>query len=332
MKILAIKFKYLGDVAVAVPALRALRTARPDAEIHFLVPEETFSVVENLSWLDKVWPFPRMRGKLRLFEAWPLIRTLRKERFDQSIDFVGNDRGAWISKIVGAKQRLGVRPQRGYWFRRLCYTQTVEELDFYRHESVRDYFPLSEAWQVPPPASWELECALSEKKTVRESEGVVLAHISTSRPCKEWSLEAWLRFAELAEGSGESVIFSSGPADREQALLKELERKLPGMQRLPHDLSVKGFMARLARARLVVSMDTATLHMAAGLGKPTVGLFGPTDAARWAPIGAGHRSLQGAFCICSGHLKECKAVSPCISAIEPKAVWELCQELLAEKR
>ena len=119
LKILAIKFKYLGDVAVAVPALRALRTARPDAEIHFLVPEETFSVVENLSWLDKVWPFPRMRGKLRLFEAWPLIRTLRKERFDQSIDFVGNDRGAWISKIVGASSCVALCMER--WdIRRRC--------------------------------------------------------------------------------------------------------------------------------------------------------------------------------------------------------------------
>ena len=107
-KILAIKFKYLGDVVVVVPALRALRDQWPDAELHALVAEDAAPLLRHLPWLDKVWALPRTRGQARLAESWPIIRALRREKFDRSVDFVGNDRGAILSRLIGARERLGV--------------------------------------------------------------------------------------------------------------------------------------------------------------------------------------------------------------------------------
>ena len=92
MKILAIKFKQLGDVAIMVPALRALREHWPEAEIHVLVEEAAVPILQHLPWIQKVWGLPRKRGSARLKSTIPLLAQLRKERFDRSVDFVGNDR------------------------------------------------------------------------------------------------------------------------------------------------------------------------------------------------------------------------------------------------
>ena len=61
-----------------------------------------------------------------------------------------------------------------------------------------------------------------------------------------------------------------------------------------------------------VSMDTSVLHIAAALGKPTIGIFGPTDSYRWGPLGTTNVTLQGDHCPCSGHLSICEHREPCI--------------------
>ena len=101
-KLLAIHFKYLGDVVVATPTLRALRRAYPDWELHVLVPEEAAPLLRCIAWIDRVWAFPRRRGRLNIGASWPMIMQLRRERFAVSIDFAGNDRGALLSFLIGA--------------------------------------------------------------------------------------------------------------------------------------------------------------------------------------------------------------------------------------
>jgi len=326
-KILAIKFKYLGDVVVMVPALRALRAHFSAAELHVLVAAEAAPLLHGLDWIDRVWPLPRSRGKWRLRESLPLIRQLRAEHFDRSVDFVGNDRGAALSRLIGARQRLGACTQEGHRIRRRLYTQTVEELDFTRHETVRDYYTLT-AWGVPPPEDWQPRLA-PPASAATASAGRIVCHLSTSQRKKEWPLAHWQELATLLQESGHCLILSSGPSPREQALLDELTRAVPGLDRLPVAATLGSFMASLLGARLFVSPDTAPLHIAAGLGIPTLGLFGPTSPERWAPPGSGHDALRGSLCPCSGHLEKCTQADHCIDAIQPAAVATRIESLLA---
>lgn len=331
-KILAIKFKYLGDVVVAVPALRALRDQWPEAELHALVAEDAAPLLRNLPWLDKVWSLPRTRGKARLTASWPVIRTLRKLKFDRSVDFVGNDRGAILSKLIGAKERLGVMPVDGHFFRRLAYTRCIEEADATRHEIVRDLHVLS-AWNIPFPAEPKLEIradpALAKDAEQSLPGHPVIFHLSTSQPKKEWPASNWVELYHRAHDAGVDIVLSSGPTAREQALLAEVWGALPQSRTLPPGLQLDSFLAALARAKLFVSPDTAPLHLAAGLGIPTIGLFGPTAASRWAPLGAQHQVVQGGLCPCSGHWHVCHATCPCMAAITPGAVWTAIQKSLA---
>ena len=58
-KVLCIAFKYLGDVVVAVPAMRALREHWAATTFHVLVAEDAVSLVETLPWVDRAWALPR---------------------------------------------------------------------------------------------------------------------------------------------------------------------------------------------------------------------------------------------------------------------------------
>src|ERR1019366_7035048 len=106
-------------------------------------------------------------------------------------------------------------------------------------------------------------------------------------------------------------------------LLKELKQQLPGVPALPVIPDLPTFLAVLKRARLFVSGDTGPLHLAAGLGVPTIGLFCPSPAGKWAPLGKPHRSLQADQCRCGTDTSVCLSANPCMAAISPEAVLRL---------
>lgn len=315
-----------------IPALRMLRRHYPEAELHVLVASEAAPLLQRLDWIDRVWAFPRSRGKVRLSESMPQIKALRAVGFDRSVDFVGNDRGAILSRLVGAKERLGVAAPMGFRGRKLCYTTTIEELDLTRHESVRDAYVLS-GWDVPfLKEELEIRLVPPEDDIVNDTplpERSVICHLSTSQPKKEWSISNWAELYQRLRQDGHRTVFTTGPSEREQKLLADLRAISPGIDALPKLPSLEAFMTVMVQARLFISPDTAPLHLAAGVGAPTLGLFGPTASSRWAPIGEKHTALQGGPCPCSGHLDECDQPVRCIDTIALNEVYITAKAMLA---
>lgn len=323
-KILALQFKYFGDAVLMTPALRALRGHFPQAEIHLLAPEEIAPLFQHLPWLTRVWPMPRRRGRASLRETWPLISALRRERFDRSVDFASNDRGAILSRIIGAKRRLGWDERAGFFGRRFCYNDRVVPLSNLIHESARLAHLLT-GWQIVPSGPWEPEVradtALAEAaQKILPQERAVICHVASSQPRKEWPLSHWATFHRLATEAGWQVVFTTARGEREYALMTELKRLAPDVQVLPQIAELPLFLAVLARAKVFISGDTGPLHFAAGLGVPTISLFGPTSPARWAPIGTRHRVLTGIPCTCEANSAICTAPRHCLAAIPPELV------------
>jgi len=334
-KLLAIMFKYLGDVVVATPALRALHQAYPDRELHALVPEEAAPLLQGLPWIDRVWAFPRRRGRANLGASIPLLQQLRRQRYEVSIDFVGNDRGALLSRLIGAKRRIGSVPERGAYPRSRCYTDPVEAFDTTRHESIRTWavtVPLA----VPFPEDMTMEIApcpaFTEAAARALPEGRVLCYVCASQAKREWPLACWLEFAQRARADGARLAFTAGITPREKETLGALAEQCPDAFILPPPEPLEFMLAVLARAQVFVTGDAGPLHFAAALGVPTLSLFGPTAATRWAPLGTRHRSLQGGLCPCSGHDAACSAAKPCMQQISPQAVWDACSEILVTPR
>jgi len=325
-KILALQFKYLGDAVFLTPALRALRAHWPDAELHALVAAEVAPLLENLPWLKRVWALPRTRGRARLAESWPIIRALRRERFDRAVDFGGNDRGAILSFLSGAKIRLGPVEQPKL-LRKFCYTETFPAAQL-PESWVQRHLKLLSAWNVPAPESRELEIVADPKLAEAAARLLpgkrVLCHLATSQPKKEWPAQRWAEFYRLATAAGIALAFSTGTNERERALLAELQKLEPEIFTLPPIADLRLFLAVLRRADAVIAGDTGPLHFAAGLGVPVVGLFATGDSLlRAAPIYRPEQLVSAAACACDlrlEHFAVCRDANPCMASISPERV------------
>lgn len=353
LKILAIQFKYFGDAVLMTPALRAIREQMPDCELHVLVPEEIAPVLAHLPWLNRVWAMPRRRGSGNLSRTLPIIRAMRRERFDKSVDFASNDRGAIASLLIGARDRLGWEQSGGFWGRRLCYNRRVAPeagpIDVPSsglgregassgtrgarapHESAHLIHLLS-GWNVPAPRSLESEIradpSLAEAaKKILPAENAVICHVASSQPKKEWPLRYWAALHRMATDAGWNLVFTTARGEREQSLMAELSKLAPDAVILPLINDLPLLLAVLRRAGLFISGDTGPLHFAAGLGVPTLSLFGPSPAERWAPVGARHQWLKGSICSCSGHSAVCQSDAHCMTAISPEQVLECLRKL-----
>ncbi len=327
-KILALQFKYFGDAVLMTPALRAIREKFPDSELHVLLPENIAPVLQHLPWINRVWPMPRQRGRASFPQTWPVIQQLRRERFDRSVDFAGNDRGAILSFFIGAKQRLGWVEYGGFWGRRFCYTERIALENKTRHESARLAHLLS-AWDITTTsliAEIHPDPKLAEAaKKILPAE-TIICHLASSQSKKEWPLAHWATLHQMAAAAGMKLIFSTGVGAREEALLKDFQKLAPTAPVLQPIADLALYLAALQRAKVFVSGDTGPLHFAAGLGVPTLALFGPSSPAQWAPIGQQHSFLTGSTCSC-GNVGICQSPKHCLDAITPEQVFAELKKL-----
>ncbi len=332
MKILVLQFKSLGDTVLLIPTLKALRGKFPDCALHVLVKEEAAPILRHLPWLTRVWTMPRVRGKARIRESWPIVRALRRERFDRSVDFGGNDRGAILSWLCGARRRLGPMNRGGLLWRRLCYTERVTLPKADRHETLRLLDFLS-SWGVASHEIKEIQIATDPAldlpaQALLPTPGII-CHLGAGCSKKQWPLQHWVAFHELALRAGYPLVFTTGMGARERNLTEQFKRCVPEAVFLPSVPDLALFLAVLKRARALITGDTGPAHLAAALGVPVLSLFGPTSAVGWAPVGHRHQILLGSPCQCAPSAHDCHSGSHCLAAITPEQALNGLASLVA---
>ena len=323
-KILAINFKFIGDVAVCTTALKGVYRHFPEAEIHALVAAEAVPVLSSNPRIKRVWSLTRARGLRARLADIDTIRKVRAEDFDLSVDFGLGDRGAIVSRLVGARKRLGQFSGGSPRWRNWCYHTTIEALDINRHETVRCFHGLKPLGiDLPKDLSLEVHHNTRLNDRVPDvAKGAILVHCTASKQNKQWAIHHLVELNEIAKKRSLQLVFSGGPSKREQNHLRNLKSKIEESTVLPAVEELEEFIAILSQCKAIISMDTSILHLAAGLGKPTVGIFGSSSSHRWAPQGLAHTSVQGCHCTCSGHNASCDQQARCIDTILPDKVWE----------
>lgn len=327
MKILAIKFKFLGDVAILEASLRKIHIHFPDAEIHVLVQDSAVEILQPLPYLKKVWGLQK-NDKRSLIK---LLKSLRKERFSHSLDFAGNDRGAWISRIIGAQNRLGIITTLGFLGRKYMYNVRVKEGAYGAHEILRDFEllkPLLGEVNDNRPAL-KLICDVSYLSWAENliSNDSILCHLSTSMQKKEWPLDYWLELGKTFLEEGKQVVFTSGPSKREQELLQTISKVLINALFIKEVSSIGRMMALIRTAKVTISGDTVISHLASGLDVHHLTLFGPSIVQQWEPRGVKSKWIWGGTCDCFGHPRECHREDHNMKRITPDQVLKVVREM-----
>ena len=335
--ILVIKLRYIGDVLIGTPVLRALRERFPEARLTMVVNRGTEEILKWNPDVDEVLVVDRgeLAAQLRF------LRELRRRRFDAVIDLTDGDRSALMARLSGAPVRIGFNEERRW--RGLLYTSVVRVQPGVVHRLERDLGAVRVLGIEPKPRLPVLRTSpedeaeagrLLEEVGIRECEGKGARPLAMLLPGARYWFKAWPveRFAELAdrltEVAGCRVLVGGDAREREVAeAIQTRSRFAPTV--LAGRTTLRQFAAVLKRCALFVGNDNGPMHMAAALGTPVVAMFGPSDPAVWGPCGEQHRILyKGLDCRACFHPDCFRGDQNCMRLITVDEAWAAAQELL----
>jgi ADP-heptose:LPS heptosyltransferase len=320
-----------------VPALRALRTALPDAEIVLIGLPWARELVRRLpAYLDDFLEFPGYPG---LPEREPAIERIpgffaeaQRRRFDLALQMHGS--GAIVNPIVAL---LGARSSAGY----VAPGQYRPDPDRFlpypegEHE-VRIHLRLMEFLGIPPRGE-DLEFPLQRRdREELEALGAGLApggyaciHAGARYPSRRWPAARFAAVADALAARGLHIVLTGSEAERPLSAAVRAATTAPVID-LTGRTSLGAFAALIAGARLVVCNDTGTSHVAAAQRTPSVVIASGSDVARWAPLDRdSHRVLWHDVPCRPCAFMECPIDHPCATGVGVEAVLREAEDLLA---
>jgi lipopolysaccharide heptosyltransferase III, putative len=297
MKILLLQLKRIGDLILTTPAVAALRERFPGAEMTIVVSSECADLLPAIAGVDRIL---MARRNLRDVAAFLAVAG---KRFDYCIDFTRNDRSAFLTFLSGARKRIvSYRVRDQSKSRARLYTDFVDvrmrdlhtidyNLSLLEPLGIQD---VSCALHLEVPHSAH-EQAYALRRNRNVSKPYVILHPGSARQEKLWEAGRW---AELIERFGRDndfdLVLTSGASKHEQTHIAAIKNRT---QQQIIDLSGKTDLLALAAliggARLLVTVDSAPMHLAAATHTPQVILFGPTNPFHWRPRESPALILQG---------------------------------------
>ncbi len=279
----------IGDTLLASSAISRLHALWPQAEIVFFAASGNRAAAEMLPGVHRI-------VEISLTKPWRSIRTMQAEKLDVMVDFSAWQRvTAWMTARSGAKFTAGFSREAQH--RHAALDIHVEHRGD-RHES-ENFAVLADALEAASGAP-RTEFPLALRPEVFETpldekwrEAVVFHCWATgaNHALREWPEERWMELAaKLRERWPDmKLVLTAGPADIERA--EALATKLHAtVFDAPRGLPAVAVL--LKHARLVVSVNTGTMHLAAIVGGSVIGLCGPTNERHWGPRGPRAIGLQ----------------------------------------
>jgi ADP-heptose:LPS heptosyltransferase len=330
----------LGDLLASVPALRALRAARPDAEVTLLSWAEVAPVVARMAaYVDELLDFPGWPGiperPPRVEELPRFLAEVGRRRFDLAIQAYGGQPAA--NQVT---ERLGARRTAGFFTPGRWDPDLATHLPYpYREREVRRHLDLVEFLGVPRGGE-ELEFPLwpedlEQADALRGRHGLApggfgCLHPGATAASRRWPPE---RFAAVADAlaSRDLPVVLVGVAGEEPVAAAVAAAMRTRAVDLTGQTSLGGFAALLASAALLVGNDSGPAQLAAAVGCPAVTVSLAGDPARWSPPDQRFRPLQaGVPCQPCGH-QLCPIDFRCALRLDPDRVASEALRLLDDQ-
>ena len=328
MKILILKPSSLGDVVQAVPVLRMLKLHWPGAEIYWWIETNSASLLEGDPDLAGLIAFDRKRWAepLRVGEVWKCITEMRGHRFDLVVDLQALVRSGAIAWVANGTYTVGLQDWRelalGFYDRSVPRPSP-------RTHAVDWYLEVLKLLGVP--LRWDFEWLPKRADIAAElaQQWSLKGNTIMLQPGARWLNKRWPaeHFAEVvrllhARDSATKFVIVGGNSDRDLGKIifeaaPDVCLDLTGRTTLPQTVEL------IRASKLMVTNDTGPMHIAAALGTPVVGLFGPTNPARTGPYRQQQFALQRNELSCVPCLKSfCSNSEPlaCLRGISPARV------------
>ena len=318
--ILIVRLGAMGDIVHALPVAAALRDRFPDTRIDWVVDERHCALLELVPVIDRRIVL-RSRSASLCSRVMELRRTLIRESYDIAIDVQGLLKSAVVARLSGARRILGfTAPHLRERSARVFYTETHEpgaaahviEKNLTLAASLgADVSGIRVPLRVPVSAALD---AIRHRHGAVGNTPFVVLNPGAAWPNKRWPPDRFGAVAQwLRRTHGLRSVVTWGPGD--ETMAAAVVAGSADAAELAPSTSIADLVAIVHEAVLVVSGDTGPVHLAAAVGTPVVGIYGPTDAGRNGPWSVDDVTVSR-FTACGCHHKRsCRLAQWCLEAI-----------------
>jgi lipopolysaccharide heptosyltransferase I len=329
VRFLIVRLGALGDIVHALPVAAALRRARPDARIDWVVSARHRQILDLVPVIDRriaINDRAGARGGLPLLRA---ISELRAEAYDVTFDLQGLIKSALIARASSARRVIGfTRRYTREPLASLLYTETHDphgeglfSASERRHVVTVNLGMLTQVGIDDPDVEFPIETLPSARiadfiSSIRkDSAGPALLNIGAAWPNKRWPPDRFAAVARaLHERHGLRSVVLWGPGER--ALADAVVAAGAGAATAAPETTIADVVTLARASKLMVSGDTGPAHIASAVGTPIVGIYGPTRPERNGPVRHDDLSVsRAAVCHCH-HLRRCRLPRMCLLDIE----------------
>jgi len=312
-RILVITLSNVGDIILTTPVIQRLKKEFPGARLDLMVGPRGKEIFERDPAIFKLLIYDKhmsIAAKRRL--------QLKLKRLHY--DFVVDLRNTIFPLLIGPKYRTGTIQR----FPKEIVRKSQRHL--YRLEPFGMGY-LDEPSYIHIPED-EDERVLAMLKESKIGDPVVVINPGAKSHLKRWRGEGFARVAErLMEECGTEVVFVG--AGEDALIVDAVMRK---MGRRAHNFvgrtNIRQLAALLKRARLLITNDSAPLHLACAVGTKTLALFGPTDPKKYGPTGEFDIVINKKLVCSPCESAVCRNNLECMALITPEEVFETAKEML----
>ncbi|MDD5128773.1 MAG: lipopolysaccharide heptosyltransferase II [Candidatus Omnitrophica bacterium] len=319
MKILFITLSNIGDCILSLPVLDALHNEYPDASISCLVPERPKEIFSNSPVVDKVIIFDK---HARLADKIKLFFSLSRERFDIVVDL----RNSFFGAFLPAKKRSSPL--------RFMPVNFKHMKDKHLLWSGFSGYPFRDRKQqslvVAPEDVNYINGILKEHKLSGSAKLIVIAPGARSQ-VKRWDKHNFRQLCSRLIQDGWDVVLAGDQADQPicSYICQENPEKIIN---LCAKTSISQLAALLKSARLLVTNDSAIMHLASYLNVPVCAIFGPTNENKYGPWSKDRMVIKKDIFCRPCEKAACRFGSlACLSCLKVEDVFEQIDFLLKGK-
>ena len=312
-RMLVITLSNVGDIILTTPAIRSLRKEYPGSRIDVMVGPQGKGIFEKdpdvfkLIIYDKHMPISQKR-RLQL--------KLKKLRYDLVVDL----KNTVFPLLIGPRFR----------------TQTIQSFPSSVTHSIQKHLyrlrslGIEDAEQRPgiyiPKDDEDYIASMIEENGIGET--FVVVNPGAKSHLKRWTIEGFSEVSDrLIRECSSDVVFIG--MDEDKAIAEKIAAR---MKSKAHDLVGKTNIRQLAslikRSKLIVTNDSAPLHLGSAVGTKVLALFGPTDPKKYGPIGEFDVVINEKLSCSPCESAECKHNYECMKLISPQTVFDTAKMML----
>ena len=298
-RILVTKLDHLGDVILATPVFSNLRQAYPNAELHALTGRWSRTVLERHPDVNKVLEynspaFCRTEQSTSLKQTFQLYRALRHQKYDLIVELRGDWRTLWfaLGRLTPYRlSRAALQIENRLGFSQFSGThETTRNLDVLRHAGIPTPLQTAIFSVRTEDEKWASDSLAIHK--IDKQRPLVAIHPGSPIPLKRWLPERYAELADWLIARKHAQVLFVGVKD-EIPIITEIQGLMQGVSiNIAGETTLTQLASILQTCDVFIGNDSGPMHLAAAVGTPTIGLYGPGDPTRFAPMGVACQTIR----------------------------------------